>query len=346
MTDWRERLFGSRDRIGWWTVPVFLAVGLAGAVLTGGLAVIYYSNQVDALRDETRSAREESTRAREEIREATDEALETINEQVDAVRQSLTTELPVEDAFAAGVVVVRAFPGPPPQPEPQPEPEPDGRGQQGTDAQSQQANQEDPPPEEPPTEEPPPPPDRGQPRFGSAFPVVRDGGTTFVVTAFEVIESPYAPGQLVQDIELITADTTLRAEVHSFDESLDLALLRVGAELAVPEWRPLEEALGPGDKLWAVGLTPTLNTVQVGGTIALLDPRVVVSDVVILDFLRGGPLVDLDGRVIAVASSAYRPYGGEESEGHAGIPIRALCERLLRCTPEQQGDTPPPEDAG
>lgn len=351
MTDWRERLFGSRDRIGWWTIPVFFAVGLAGAVLAGGLAVIYYSNQVDSLRDETRSAREESVRAREEIREATDEALETINQQVDAVRQSLTTELPVQDAFEAGIVVVRAFPGPAPRPEPEPPQGDDGQQgedegtDEGADAQSQQANQEDPPAEEEPAEEPQPPPDRGQPRFGSGFPVVRDGGTTFVVTSFEAIESPYDPGRFVADIEVIAAGTTLRAQVHSFDVGLDLALLRVAADLAVPEWRPLEEALGPGDKLWAVGITPTLHAAQVPGTIAVIDPRVIVSDVVIHDFLRGGPLVDLDGRVVGIASSAYRPYGGEQGGAH-GIPIRVLCERLLRCTAEQQGGTEgdaPPE---
>jgi len=320
---------GTRDHLGWWTVPVFLAVGLAGAVLAGGLAVIYYAAQVGALRTETRSARDEASSARDEIREATDEALATINEQVEEVRRSLVSDLPVADASDAGVVVVRAFPGPAPQQQPPPE--------SASEAQANSANQEDPPPAEEQPQQPEPPPDRGAPTFGSAFPVVRDGGTTFLVTSFEVVESPYDAGAFVSDIEVIAADRTLRATVHSFDPNLDLALLRVGGDFDVPAWRPLEEGLVPGDKLWAVGLTPTLSTAQVGGTIAAIDPRVLVSDVIVPDFLRGGPLVDLDGRVVGIATAAYRPYGN--ADGQASVPIRVLCERLLRCTAEQQGGT-------
>jgi hypothetical protein len=50
MRTWRDRLLGSEDRRGWWLVPFFLVVGLAGAVLAGSLAVVYDGQQVDQLR--------------------------------------------------------------------------------------------------------------------------------------------------------------------------------------------------------------------------------------------------------------------------------------------------------
>jgi hypothetical protein len=101
---WRERLFGDRDRLGWWLLPMFVAVGLAGAVLAGSLAVVFASQRVDRLTRETAGARADLVDANEEVRQVADEALEAIEAEVDAVRDEFGAELPYEDAAEAGVV--------------------------------------------------------------------------------------------------------------------------------------------------------------------------------------------------------------------------------------------------
>lgn len=336
----KERILGNGQRLGWWTLPVFLAVGLLGAVLAGTLSVLFYSQQVDALRDQTRSARTEADQARDEIRDTADEALAEVQERVDAVRQSLTTDLPVPDAFAAGVVVVTAYPGPPPRSgpsSPPASPSPGGGGTALSPVGHLQEEQESPQPQPSPA---PAPRDRGTPRTGAGFAVVRDGPTTFFVTSFELVEDPDRSGQVVQDLEVTTGSGTFPAALHSFDRGRDLALLRADAgEVTVSEWRPLDQELSPGDKVWAVGVTPTLNTVRVGGSVAAVEPGTILTDVAVLAPVRGGPLVDLDGRVLGVVAPGFHPFGGD-GEGRAVVAIRALCEGLLRCSDDDLGGTP------
>lgn len=100
----RERVLGGRDRLGWWLLPLFVMVGLGGAVLAGSLAVVYYAQQVSQLESETREAREELVGAADEVREAADDALEEIDERVEAVREEIARGLPLEDALEVGVV--------------------------------------------------------------------------------------------------------------------------------------------------------------------------------------------------------------------------------------------------
>lgn len=83
---------------------MFVAVGLAGAVLAGSLAVVFASQRVDRLTRETAGARADLAGANAEVQEAADEALAAIEAEVDAVRDEFGAELPYEDAAAAGVV--------------------------------------------------------------------------------------------------------------------------------------------------------------------------------------------------------------------------------------------------
>ena len=81
----RERILGDKDRLGWWIVPLFVMVGLGGAVIAGSLAVVYYAQQVSSLEQETRGAREDLVGAVDEVREAADDALASISEEVSEV---------------------------------------------------------------------------------------------------------------------------------------------------------------------------------------------------------------------------------------------------------------------
>lgn len=318
---WRERLWGSRDRIGWWTVPVFAAVGLAGAVLAGALAVVYYGQQVNGLEEETRASREELRGAADEVAEARDDAVARIEEEVDRVEQALGDALPVEDAGAFGVAVIDVTvpvePGPTSQPSPAPEPPPspsptgspaalaDTRGQAETER-----------------------------RTGSAFAVARDGDATFFATSYELVDDPDVDDSAVETVELATSAATVTAEVHSWDADRGLALLRADVgEVRLPDWRG-ERPLAPGDRVVALGLTPSLETIQVGASVTFADGEAIVTDLPSLSLTRGGPLVDRRGRVVGVVATEYLPFGSGAAEERPAVPVRLLCERLLRACPQ------------
>jgi hypothetical protein len=95
-------------------------------------------------------------------------------------------------------------------------------------------------------------------------------------------------------------------------------------------WRPADEPIAPGDRITAVGVTPGLGAVQVGGTVAAAGSSAVISDVPTLELLAGGPVVDGQGRVVAVGSSRYSPFGSDP----VAIPVRLLCDELLARCPD------------
>ncbi|HEX2029284.1 MAG TPA: serine protease [Nitriliruptorales bacterium] len=311
---WRERLFGGAGRLGWWTLPLFVAVGLLGAVLAGALAAVYYAQRVTALEQETAEARRELTGAVERVSEVAAEARAAIESEVAAVRDELAVRLPIDDPVQFGVVTVRAEVVERPPAPPVPQAGPTGQ-----------------PP-------PPPPPPRTVVRTGSGFAVVVSEGDAFFVTSFAVVADPERPQVAVERAQVMLGGNRLTASVHAWDPSRDVALLRVDGlgNVAIPAWRSPDDPLVSGDRLFAVGLTPGGTLAQVTATVAAVDSTAVVIDAALPDVVRGGPLVDAEGRVVGVASTAYRPYG-EASAAPPGVPVRLLCDRLIRCG---AGDVP------
>lgn len=320
---WKDRLVGGPRRLGWWTVPLFVAVGLLGAVLAGSLAAVYYAQKVEALRSETEAARSDLNDAVDQVSDAADQALEDIEAEVGAVRDELAVTPPFEDPAAAGIASVRAVvvvrPAQEPQP-PSPGPgateEPDGSDGSGQGQPAQTAT-----------------------RVGSGFAVVAGENEAFFVTAFAVVADPQRPGFPVGRAEITYGGGTVAAEVHSWDADRDLALLRAPGipRVEIAEWRPQEEAIAPGDRLFAVGLTPTGTLSQLRTSVGGAEPQALLLDTALPDVARGGPVVDGSGRVVAVGSTAYQPYGAGGSANPA-VPVRVLCESLIRCGSGDVGD--------
>ncbi len=344
--DWRERLLGGRDRLGWWLLPLFVMVGLGGAVLAGSLAVVYYAQQVSQLESETREAREQLIGAADEVREAADEALEAIDEEVEAVREELARGLPLEDALAVGVVrlevTARLEGEAQEQPEPELRVEPATFRPQAARATPEDAGEDDEEPADPEADDegetaPPsdPPPRRDIPlrRSGTGFVVVVDGDTAFLVTSLELLDDPRTDERVPADVEVtarLSAGSTT-ATVHSWDESNDLLLLRadIGNVERLP-WREQNDALTPGDRLIAVGATPDLEPVRVGSEIAAVSGRALVTSLPALQFLDGGPVVDVEGNVVGVAVASHHALGGDP----VVVPIHRLCDQLLSACPD------------
>lgn len=319
---WWERIRGSRDRLGWWMLPVFVAVGLTGAVLAGTLASVWYGQQVDELERETRTSRQRLGDAVEQVETVREEALAEIDQRVRAVRQELSTRLPVGDATAFGVVAVRAT---------------IGAGRVGPGAQAT------PGPTPPAARQPSPPGPGAQPHeeVGSAFTVAVEDGTAFFATSHDLLADPTVRGGVTDEVEVVTPSGASPAAVHSWDEQRGLAVIRADVgDRPVPVWRPRGERLAAGERIVTVGVTPALNTVQMGGTVAHADPEVIATDLTALGYLRGAPVVDARGLVVGVFSPGYQPFGPRAGERQGVAPAHLLCERMLQGCDQLEGERP------
>jgi S1-C subfamily serine protease len=104
----RERLFGDDRHIGLWIFPLFVMAALLGATLIGGLAVLYYAQQVRSLEETTAAAREQLEEAVEDVERAAEQAQEDIDEQVAEARDEFSRRSPVQVPSRGGIYAVSA----------------------------------------------------------------------------------------------------------------------------------------------------------------------------------------------------------------------------------------------
>jgi len=118
-------------------------------------------------------------------------------------------------------------------------------------------------------------------------------------------------------------DVTLVA----FDEAVDIAILKVGDDFPTDvtplQWR--QTPLRVGEDIWAVGHPMGLTYSVTKGIISNLDRRIaspwqqmIQIDAAINSGNSGGPLLDMDGRVIGVNVMIIQPGG---SPGFAGVAM-------------------------
>ncbi len=82
---------------------------------------------------------------------------------------------------------------------------------------------------------------------------------------------------------------------------------------------------------WA---SPVRDHHGVSGRVAGVSEDAVVPNLPLNAFLAGAPLVDGSGRVVAIGSPAYAPFGGVDGNLTDAPPIRLACELLIDCTAE------------
>lgn len=323
----REVVLGSRDRLGLWTLPLFIGVGLLGAVLAGSLTTVHYAGRVAALERETAEARRELAAAVDRVSEAAEEGVAAIEREVSGVLDQLAVNAPVEDPLEHGLVAVRAtvvVQRPSAAARQQP-PADDAGDEDDSDDDPADGSDEEPEPE-------PAPQPRTQTRYGSGFAVIVSEDETFFVTSFAVVADPLRPGAPVETAQVLVGGAVVDARVHSWDARRDVALLRTGqiAGIRLPEWRAVDEPVRPGDHLFLSGLTPRGSLVQLRAGIGGVDEELIIADTAVPDLLRGGPALDAQGRLVGVVSTAYAPHGAGGSNRPV-VPVRLLCEQLIRC---------------
>lgn len=319
---WR-RIAGDGTHLGFWTLPVFVATALGGAVIAGALAQVYYAQQVKQLEQETAAARTAAEVAAEDIENARQDALDAISEQLDGVRNALEVARPLEDPATAGVVAltVELTPRPDPSPSPEPPQEEDDaareeeQGEEGDDTGAAAPSSPPPPEEDAPT------------RRAVGFVVAVEGDTSFVATTYGAVADPEDPDGVAPAVTVATPDGSARGVVHAWDQARGLAVVRVDLPgLQVLPWRPAAVAVQQGDVVVLAAVTPGLVGVQLPGRVGAVTDRILVTDLPVDRVFDGAPLVDAVGRVIGVQSSTAEPFG----EGSTGaITARQLCVELI-----------------
>lgn len=279
----RNFLFGNERHLGLWVLPLFLIMGLLGATLAGGLAMLYYGQQVRDLERSTTRVLSQLEERGEELLNTADDAQKAIEDQARQVRDAVAQAPPVSSPNDAGIYAVAA----------------------------RHAS--------------------GEIRVGSAFTIFSDGAETFLVTSYGLVQT--ADGFSVTSALVYLPNDTVTAVVHNYDRDLDVATLRLrGGPLPVPQWRPGNEEVRRGDVVYAAGIAGPGTPAVVQGIVAGVSNQAVVPDLNANSFLAGGPLLDGSGRVIAVTSMEYRPFGPADGSLRYSVPIRAICRRLVRCT--------------
>lgn len=158
----------------------------------------------------------------------------------------------------------------------------------------------------------------GQPVEGSAFVVGSFGGQTLLLTSFAVVRAATrAPAPT------ITVEGSGQVTLWTWQEDKDLALLVVPGGIETLPWA---SGARVGEKIWAAGAGQKLAVGVVTATAAGIEHNIFTEGV-----RQGAPLVNQKGEVVAMASAVYNPTGKATDTVFYGVPIRAACEKVLRC---------------
>jgi len=160
---------------------------------------------------------------------------------------------------------------------------------------------------------------------GSGFVISRDG---LVVTNYHVVEG-------ASEVKVHLGDRDFTAEVKGTDRATDIALLKINAGDSL---RYLElgdsESVRVGDWVMVIGNPLNLDKTVTTGVVSAKGRSIGISDVSFENFIQtdaainfgnsGGPLVDMQGRVIGIATAIN--YGAENI-GFA-VPVDTLKQIL------------------
>ncbi len=160
---------------------------------------------------------------------------------------------------------------------------------------------------------------------GSGFIITEDG---YILTNHHVIENSNSIKVALYNGE------TYKAEIVGYDESNDLAVIKIDAKGLTPAILGSSDALNVGDEVVAIGnplgeLTFSLTS----GYVSALDREITLSSNVTMDLIQtdcainsgnsGGPLFNMYGEVIGITNAKYSGNGssGEASIDNIGFAI-------------------------
>jgi S1-C subfamily serine protease len=170
----------------------------------------------------------------------------------------------------------------------------------------------------------------GQPSVGSAFVVASDSNQTLLLTSFATVRAAtHQPGP---QVSVSRGGEDNRVQLWTWQEDRDLALL-ILQKPNQPRlnWSGDSPPVKTGDRVFAVSGVGTGDGSITQGLVSNVSGSGVLSDTQVGNAFQGGPLINSKGDVVAVASRAYAPLGFPSEGVFFSVPVRAACDRVLRC---------------
>lgn len=170
----------------------------------------------------------------------------------------------------------------------------------------------------------------GQPSVGSAFVVASDAEQSLLVASYTTVRA--ATRQPGPAVFVRKGSSELRATVWTWQEERDLALLLI-SKGSTPKlsFAPRDPPLRVGERIFAASGLAAGGTAVTQGLVADVSATAIQHDAAIGPAFQGGPLVNSNGELVGVASRSYAPLGFSSDSLFFGIPIRGVCEKVVRC---------------
>ena len=170
----------------------------------------------------------------------------------------------------------------------------------------------------------------GQPSVGSAFALASDSDETLLVTSYAVVRAAtFQPGP---QVVVRRGEEEHRVTVWTWQSERDLALLVLGkGNVPKLDFAPREPPLKTGERVFAVSGLGGAGGAITQGFVADVSANGIQSDAAVGTHFRGGPLINSEGKVLGVSSSAYAPLGFRTEGVYFSPPVRMTCDRILRC---------------
>jgi S1-C subfamily serine protease len=171
----------------------------------------------------------------------------------------------------------------------------------------------------------------GQPSVGSAFAIASDQNQTLLLTSFSTVQAATRrPGPDVFVRQGGGSDT--RVTIYTWDDRYDLALI-VLSKGNIAALQPAPASPGPsiGDQVFALSGSGSLGASATQGFVTDVSADGVQHTAPVGQGYQGGPLVNSNGQVVAVASRSYQPLNFA-SDGVWFAPfVRSACTKVLQC---------------
>src|SRR5438045_1381330 len=171
----------------------------------------------------------------------------------------------------------------------------------------------------------------GQPSVGTAFAVAADQQQTFLITSFTAVRAATRrPGPDVFVRQGTGQD--VKVTVWTWQEERDLALI-ILPKGSTPK---LDFASGNpptavGDRIFAVSALGSDGGSASQGFVGDVSAAGIQHDAAIGPSFQGGPIMNSDGKVVAISSRTYAPLGFGTDGVWFGVPVNAVCEKVLKC---------------
>jgi S1-C subfamily serine protease len=161
--------------------------------------------------------------------------------------------------------------------------------------------------------------------LGSAFVVSSGGGGSELITNFHVIESVWSLGRT--DVEIIKGDATYSGTIRLTNATEDLAVISVDERFVRLPVAARQPAVG--DAVIVIGSPFGLQGTVVDGVVSAYRGAFLQLSAPVSPGDSGAPVIDMEGRVVAVVVSKIVH---EAAEGVSfAIPISKVCGRLATC---------------